>query len=217
MSDALTPTLLIGDTHADLDLYFRVIAEAESRHGRLPSVMVGDFGFGHLSPREARTVERFHRANPRHRFLRGNHDHPAIIADAPGFLVDGTVSGSVLILGGADGGLPGWRTEMTAADMARIREHLATLAQPPHVVISHDAPQEAAVALAAARGLGTDAPGASRTRQFLSEVMALLRPELWIFGHWHHAWEGRIGETHLRGMGFGEAFVLPLPWTPTVA
>lgn len=93
--------------------------------------------------------------------------------------------------------------------MARIREHLATLAQPPHVVISHDAPQEAAVALAAARGLGTDAPGASRTRRFLSEVMALLNPELWIFGHWHHAWEGRIGEMLLRGMRLGEAFVLP--------
>lgn len=177
MSEALTPTLMIGDTHADLDLYFRAIAEAESQHGRLPSIMVGDFGFGYLSSREAGTVERFHRANPRHRVLRGNHDDPAIIKDAPGNLADGTILGSVLFLGGADGGLSGRRTEMTDAEMVQIRQRLEGLAQPPRVVISHDAPQEVAEALSVARGLQIDPPKASRTRLFISKVLATLTPQ----------------------------------------
>ena len=48
MSEALTPTLMIGDTHADLDLYFRAIADAERQHGRLPSIMVGDLSLIHI-------------------------------------------------------------------------------------------------------------------------------------------------------------------------
>ena len=52
----------------------------------------------------------------------------------------------------------------------------------------------------------------SRTRLFLDEVLALLQPSLWLFGHWHHPWAHQDGRTHFRCVGYHEAFTLELPW-----
>ena len=100
----MTPTILIGDLHADIDAY----RTALRRYPGVPSIQVGDFGIGHLSPREAADVDRLHRARLPHRFIRGNHDHPAALAASHGWIADGTTSGSVLFLGGADYGATIW-------------------------------------------------------------------------------------------------------------
>jgi hypothetical protein len=211
----MVETLLIGDTHADVDGYFSLIFQAERARGRaLPSIHVGDYGFGSLSPGEERQVERFHRSNPRHCFLRGNHDRPSLIQGAPGYLNDGLICGSVLFLGGADGALRNWQTEISPDRMAEISTRLSHLGKLPTVVISHDGPQEAAELLFADRGLGGGPLAVSRTRAFLSEILALIHPQLWIFGHWHHAWAAQIGDTHFRALGFAEALTVPLPWIP---
>lgn len=212
----MVETLLIGDTHADVDGYFSLISRAERARGRaLPSIHVGDYGFGCLSSGEERQVEHFHRRNPRHFFLRGNHDRPSLIQNAPGYLSDGLICGSVLFLGGADGALRNWQTEIGPDRMAEISTCLSHLAELPTVVISHDGPQEAAELLFADRGLGGGPPAVSRTRAFLSEVLALVHPQLWIFGHWHHAWAAQIGDTHFRALGFAEALTVALPWKPS--
>lgn len=223
----MTPTILIGDIHADLAAARSLIAREEAMAGRrLPSVQVGDYGFGHWSPTEAREVQSFHARNRRHRFLRGNHDRLEYARNCPGFLSDGTIMGGVLLLGGADGASPGMgATEMPQSEMDLVLAELRMLPRKPSVVISHDAPQSIAQRIAAevahsaagsvTRALprnGTDLP-LSRTRAFLSEVWTLVQPDLWIFGHWHHAWAFDAGKTHFRAMGFQEAFTVPLPWS----
>ena len=211
----LVDTLIIGDTHADVGGYFALISRAERAKGKpLPSIHVGDYGFGSLSPGEEGRVERFHRTNPRHCFLRGNHDRPSLVQSALGYLDDGVISGSVLFLGGADGALRQWQTEISQDRMAEIRTRLSQMVELPTVVISHDGPQEAAELLCVDRELGGGPIGTSRTRPFLSEVLALIRPQLWIFGHWHYAWATQIGDTHFRALGFAEIITVPLPWMP---
>ena len=98
----MTPTILLGDIPADFAAAKRLIAREEARAGRrLPSVQVGDYGFGHWSPRERHEVGTYYALNRRHRFLRGNHDRLEDAQGCAGFLPDGTVVGSVLENGGA--------------------------------------------------------------------------------------------------------------------
>lgn len=222
----MTPTILIGDIHADFAAAKRLIAREEARAGRrLPSVQVGDYGFGHWSPAERREVGMFHARNRRHRFLRGNHDRLEDAQDCAGFLPDGTVIGGILFLGGADGAFPGiGDTEIGQDEMDQILRDLKQAHSKPSVIISHDAPQFIAERIAAeiahastgspsgARPAMAGALSTSRTRVFLSEVFAIVQPRLWIFGHWHHAWAHDEGDTHFRAMGFQEAFTVSLPW-----
>lgn len=215
----LVPTIVIGDTHADMDAYRRMIRAEEARvGGPLASIHVGDYGFGYFSSSEEREVLQFHRQHRQHRFIRGNHDAPDLIRVAPGFLPDGTVSGSVLFLGGAAGHLQGSDTEVSTKDADRILARLDEVKTGLSVVISHDAPQYVAQALwnamedRAARLPSEFRP--TRTRSFLADVAQVLQPQLWIFGHWHSPWEARFDETHFRAMGFQESFVMPLPWKP---
>lgn len=211
----MTPTIVIGDLHADLAAYRSAIR----RHGaRLPSIQVGDFGIGHFSEREVEEVQRLHRAHPGRRFIRGNHDRLPELPGTPGWIPDGTISGRVLFLGGAD---PGAATQIPASQAERLLVELAELADKPTVIISHDAPQAVAEQVfhhTAILGSGTADPGRgigpSRTRTFLTEVQNRVQPELWIFGHWHEAWQGQNGATTFRCMGFQESFILPLPWDP---
>lgn len=211
----MIPTIIIGDLHADLAAYRSAIRQ----HGsRLPSIQVGDFGIGHFSERELAEVQHLHQGHPGRRFIRGNHDHPAEVRVALGWIPDGTISGRVLFLGGAD---PGDATQLPAVQAEHLLTELAALAEKPSVVISHDAPQAVAEQVfrhTSIRGSGTAAPrrgiGPSRTRTFLAEVQNIVQPELWIFGHWHEAWQGQDGATTFRCMGFQESFILPLPWDP---
>jgi len=208
----LIETIIIGDTHADFDGYRQMIADAEQAHGRtLPSIHVGDYGFGWFAPQEERAVEAFHRRNPRHRFIRGNHDDPATIKVAPGYLLDGSISASVLFIGGAAGAIKDWETELTTDQMMAILASLKAMVKKPTVIISHEAPLEAAGPLCAnlARSLRP-----CRTKSFLSEVLTLVKPYLWLFGHWHHPWSADIGGTHFRALGYNESFTMPLPWQP---
>lgn len=222
----MTPTILLGDIHADFAAAKRLIAREEARAGRrLPSVQVGDYGFGHWSPRERHEVGTYYALNRRHRFLRGNHDRLEDAQGCAGFLPDGTVVGSVLFLGGAAGASLGMgEAEIPPHEMGQILLDLRQAPSKPSVVISHDAPQFIAqrIAMDVAKGstgsslaLAGNAAGkisTSRTQTFLAEVFAIVRPRLWIFGHWHHAWAYDEGDTHFRAMGFQEAFTVALPW-----
>lgn len=224
------PTIVVGDIHADFDAYQALLRREEARAGRrLPSIQMGDYGIGRGSDSEAREVRRFHLANRRHHFIRGNHDAPEEVVSAPGYIPDGTISGRVLFLGGADNprrGVRAWEdTEMAEEDMAEVLARLQVLPVRPDVVVSHDAPQ-AIVERLWTRGAsspgGTPQPRPSedglrpsRTRLLLDEVHAVLRPVLWLFGHWHEPWAYQDGPTHFRCVGYHEAFTVSLPWEPS--
>jgi hypothetical protein len=41
----------------------------------------------------------------------------------------------------------------------------------------------------------------SRTSQFLDHLLAVHRPRLWLFGHYHHDWSETIGPTRFICVG----------------
>lgn len=75
----------------------------------------------------------------------------------------------------------------------------------------YDQPAEAIGRAQIAKGLGLVT---SRTRLFLDEVLRVVQPSLWLFGHWHYPWAIQVGPTHFRCVGYQEAFTLALPWRP---
>jgi len=64
----------------------------------------------------------------------------------------------------------------------------------PHTMVTHDCPESVADAMMARHNLSkfTDP---SRTRQAFQSMFELHRPRLWIFGHWHHSFDGVIDGT----------------------
>lgn len=224
-----TPTVVVGDIHGDLDTYRALLRREETAAGGpLPSIQVGDYGVGLVSEVESREIRRFHLARPRHRFIRGNHDDPDEVMAVAGFIPDGTIMGRVLFLGGAAGSSGGPQplrnTEMDEEAMAETLDRLRGMAVRPDVIVSHDAPQSIAaqlwseIAAASGQGQPRGARGlglvTSRTRLFLDEVLRVVQPSLWLFGHWHHPWAFQTGATHFRCVGYQEAFTLALPWRP---
>src|SRR5260221_1403513 len=95
-------TIFIGDIHGDISSYERIV-----NHFRKPSVQIGDFGFGFGYMREEHNYIDW---RPDERFIRGNHDNPAVCAAQNGYIPDGTIEGNTMYLGGAWSIDHAWRT-----------------------------------------------------------------------------------------------------------
>lgn len=205
---------IIGDVHAQVDrenLVSRVGSPyVEIISGATWSVQIGDMGDGETYDFLRASVD-----VGRHRFFPGNHDHydrlpPHSLGDfgavALGgvefFFVRGAASSdrTRLVQLGRELGRTLWfeQEELTEQQMAAARQ--AYLAAQPRIVLSHDAPTEIArhAWQHASRYRALD-PSAdhrpSRTNTFLDELWEQHAPQLWLFGHHHHNWQYRHGQT----------------------
>lgn len=182
----------IGDVHGKMDRYLSLVVGADQ------SIQVGDFGAGFVPLPQAHDSA----MDPaRHRFIRGNHDNPAVCAEHPAWIPDGTAetlpSGTrIFYLGGATSvdrhsrveGVEWWPDEelSIAAGYAALDTYEAEVAsagRPFDVVVTHECPESIArVIFKTRRDKLTDC---SRTRQLLDGMLASSAPKTWIFGHWH--------------------------------
>ena len=186
----------IGDTHANFRLY-RAVATAPVETDDwtnkifVPSIQVGDFGMGFNTAPPILA--------PEHRFIRGNHDNPQLCAEHPNWIADGSVedlpSGAKMILiGGAFSVDKDMRVEgdeqLPQAALKRLCEVYGDVK--PTVMVTHDCPEVVAWDLF---------PGhmkfryPSRTRQAFQTMLAIHKPERWIFGHWHRSRNTVVGST----------------------
>jgi len=172
---------LIGDVHGHFDAWRRIAAGAER------SVQVGDFGAG-FAPLPESVAGR--------RFIRGNHDDPALCRASPDWIPDGTVEDGILFVGGGESTdrlkrIPGrdwWPDEeLSLPELSAIIDRHA--AETPRVVVSHDGPSVATAHFTVRR------KDSSRTSQALDAMLALHAPALWVFGHWHLPLDTTIGPT----------------------
>jgi Calcineurin-like phosphoesterase len=205
----------IGDTHAKFPLY-RAIAtapvETDDPTNKIfvPSIQVGDFGMGFkTAPILA----------PEHRFIRGNHDNPQLCAEHPNWIADGAVEdlpsgGKMMLIGGALSadkemrveGVTWWQgEELPQAALNRLTEVYADVK--PTVMVTHDCPEVVAWDLF---------PGhmkfyyPSRTRQAFQMMLAIHKPDRWIFGHWHKGRNTVIGSTQFICLDELEYMDIPL-------
>ena len=159
--------LFVGDVHGKLEYL---------PNGRR-FVQVGDMGVGFVNVPE----------NPRMRFIRGNHDNPALCQTHPNFIGDWKLVNRVLFIGGAGSIDRAWRTE----DVDWWRDEELNKAQMDAVldidpwgvdaVVAHDAPR------AVYDQILDGKPAYDRfvTPKFLDAVLERFEPSIWVCGHFH--------------------------------
>ncbi len=163
----------IGDVHGKMGEYLHII------DGCTESVQVGDFGAGFVT---------LPALGPAHRFIRGNHDSPAVCRQHPNWIQDGTHENGVFFVGGAKSidrayrieGISWWPDEeLSYAELTGIVDEYAKWQ--PEVMVTHDCPEVIANALFGGFKINVD----SITRQALDVALNAHAPKTWIFGHWH--------------------------------
>lgn len=170
----------IGDIHGKMHAYTSICDSSPN-----PTIQVGDYGMGFVDnwilPSQAK----------QHRFIRGNHDSPAVCKQQLNYIEDGTIEDGVMFIGGADSidkqwrvsGFDWWEDEQLSmeqlGDMIQLAED-----QKPSVLITHDAPDFIADYICQSRGWPKYNDD-DRTRKAFNVLYGQHRPKLHIFGHWH--------------------------------
>lgn len=206
---------LVGDIHGGFNEYsFFTLGVGRTRHMGDPvppeySIQIGDFGIGFNSPYWHESVRDWMKEHTCHRFIRGNHDDPAMCKTMPGYIEDGTVEGDVMFIGGAwsidhtfrTPGVDWWRDEELSIEELNHMFDIYVKTK-PRVMITHDCPTQVAYEMFISKGLGL---GASliktRTGEALQAMFEEHQPEQWVFGHWHHTKQMNINGTTFQCLG----------------
>lgn len=200
---------LIGDVHGKFGRYGTLLRKAQEE--AIDTIQVGDMGVGFRHPSGVREGDWAN--NPpyhlmtrsgRHRFIRGNHDNPLACKMHSQWITDGTIEDDVMFVGGGVSidkalrieGYTWWPDEeLSTRELACLIEVYACAR--PRVMITHDCPEGVALRLLDRLmprrifGLSkTDFP--SRTRETFEAMLAVHKPELWVFGHWHTSFNEEI-------------------------
>jgi hypothetical protein len=207
---------LVGDIHGGFNEYsFYDLGVGRTRHMGDPvppehSVQVGDFGIGFYTPYWHDAVNDWMKKNPGHRFIRGNHDDPAMCKTMAGYIPDGTIEGDVMYVGGAWSidqahrveGVTWWRDEELSVDelnklVDRFVQHK------PRVMITHDCPTQVAWDMFISRGNARSGFGQLKTRtaEAFQAMWEMHQPEEWYFGHWHFTRDLTLHGTKFQCLG----------------
>lgn len=175
----------IGDVHGKFSTYGKIIKDHPD------TIQVGDMGVGFFSWPHGEA-----QANPPYtrmvasnaRFIRGNHDNPAICARHTQCIRDGHVEGDMMFIGGASSidrmyrieGFTWWPTEeLSQVEMFRIAEIYERTK--PRIMVTHEAPISAIAQIPHTHHFGDN----SRTQQFLQSLWNSHKPQIWVHGHHH--------------------------------
>lgn len=180
--------ILIGDTHGKIEKLVRIV-------DKLPLgkrvVQLGDMGLGFAGVHLPHLRNNF-------QFIRGNHDSPSLCQNHANYLGEyGYLSDEkTFYIGGAFSidrahrveGISWWcDEELSTTELNKAVEFYT--ASKPRIVISHECPSKAGVAML--RALSGPYFAAkqdccnSRTSQALQAMFDVHQPEQWVFGHYH--------------------------------
>jgi hypothetical protein len=211
-------TRIVGDIHGKvMDYKFYSLGIGRTRSGKEISVdrsiQLGDFGMGFAkSPYWNENMQQWFEDNPGHRFIRGNHDDPAVCKTMPGYIPDGRVEGHSMFIGGAwsidhawrTAGVNWWEDEECSIEQFNQLIDTYTIVR-PRVMFTHDCPTEAAIELFQKSGLLFGGAGAklenTRTASALQAMYEIHQPDFWFFGHWHHTVDMKLGNTRFHCLG----------------
>lgn len=207
----MTLTRLIGDIHGKVnDCKTYAIDKFEG-----PTIQIGDFGIGFgQGDYWLNSVSEFHKLGG-HRFIRGNHDNPALCKTMPSYIADGTVENDVMYIGGAwsidnPNAPPGWyqRTENYDwwADEECSDEQFEQMLEvyktvKPRVMITHDCPAKVSYPMFWGSGFIKGPVYPNRTSAWFDMFIDAHEPEEWYFGHWHKTMAHKHGRTMFQCIG----------------
>lgn len=204
-------TRIIGDIHGNWNDYQIITNPIDNTIER--SIQVGDFGIGFNGPYWHDRVNKFHQANPNHRFIRGNHDNPSMCKnDMCGYIKDGTVENDVMYVGGAWSIDYAYRTEnrdwwadeeLSYVELDRMIEIYSIMK--PRVMITHDCPLSVSNEMFVKKGKTfSGRQYSTRTGQALQSMFEIYQPEFWYFGHWHDTQNMVIEGTSFQCVGISD-------------
>ena len=181
----------IGDVHGKWDGYKEIIADCGE------SIQVGDFGVAFRpygsEPYDNGPIVGFP-SDPvfpeGHRFIRGNHDNPAVCAKHPNWIADCTVEGDNMFVGGAysidkDYRTPGidWWDDEELSYPALNRMIDTYEEVKPRIMVTHECPEEVARHVFPFYVAGQYP---SSTRDAFQQAFTIHKPEIWLHGHFHY-------------------------------
>ena len=189
----------IGDVHGKYDQYKRILAQGPN------TIQVGDMGVGFRRWPHGEVY-----GNPphyamvphNHRFIRGNHDNPAVCVQHSQWIKDGHIEDGMMFVGGATSidkefrrpEFSWWRDEECSQELLdELRDKY--VAAKPQVMVTHDCPEFVAHELFKRHYKVDLEPGSTRTRRALEQMWHLHRPKLWVFGHWHESRDVMVEST----------------------
>ena len=172
----------IGDIHGNFQMYKALIANCDE------TIQIGDLGLGYAKFNTMYLPVGMERMTGWHRFIRGNHDNPAVCKKHDWYLGDyGYLPDKdIFYLGGAatpEWGKKGWGGEWFEDEEQTIVELNKALDMyekvKPQIVVAHECPQEITQTVIA------QYPDPTRTGQVLQAMFEIYQPDYWVFGHYH--------------------------------
>jgi len=169
----------VGDIHGN----YKPLIDAANCEYQV--IQVGDFGAGFVDIPELPSNVRW---------IRGNHDDPAIAKMHPQWIPDGHYENGILFVGGAYSidrdrrhlGISSWEDEeLSYGELNDIIDKAIDLK--PHTIVSHEAP------LCFLEQFGFCEP--SRTSLALNSIYQEVKPNLWVFGHHHRSIKTKMDNT----------------------
>lgn len=185
----MTQMLLIGDIHGKWNQYIDILRE----HRPENSVQLGDFGIGFHGedPEKVKQLKSdMNEFGDNNKFIRGNHDNLSVCKTHESWIPDATFDDDhgIFYLGGALSidrairyeGIDWWGDEELSYDELYSAIDVYEKSK-PRIVLSHECPED----IIGYMMNYYKAEFQSRTRQALSSMWSIHKPELWVFGHWH--------------------------------
>jgi len=185
--------IFIGDVHGNWQEYAAICRRSEQ------TLQLGDFGIGFHGDEDP---EPHTLADPSvHRFLRGNHDNPAVCREREGCLPDWGFDKEMDLFWVSGGfsidyeyrtpGLNWWSDEeISYEELMTVIE--AYKEAKPRIVASHECPSEAQFTMfphTSKREIR------NRTKEAFQAMFEAHQPEFWVFGHYHCKALAEIGST----------------------
>lgn len=174
-------------------------------------IQVGDMGIGFD---DSGKLETWLGQNPGVRFIRGNHDNPALCRAHPRYMGDYGVWKGVFFLGGANSidahlrtpGLDWWPDEQLSQDeLTQAVDHYKVVR--PQIVVSHDCPHRVKQTMFGKMFEG-EKFRPTPTSLAMGEMLKFHQPKMWIFGHWHQNKVMAGFRTAFVCLGIGSAFTV---------
>ena len=204
----------VGDSHGRWKELRKIIRKYEDSD---LIISVGDVGFG-FHPKDIK------RQFPKNfKFIRGNHDDPAICRAKPNYLGDTshfcygpTISDIAFCISGAESidrhlrteNVDWWADEQLSISQLQDAIDWAVKWK-PRMIISHDAPLSLYNNLTKGK-FEANGDKASRTANALQILFEQMQPELWIFGHFHNSFDEVINGTRFKCLAELETFTLEI-------
>lgn len=186
----------IGDVHGKFTSYKKIIKAHPN------TIQVGDMGVGFpkLTQRWDDGVEAIRLSSPPFdqmkesgaRFIRGNHDYPAMCKKHKFYIPDMTIEDNMMFVGGGlsidkkfrTPEIDWWPDEELSYNELNLMLDIYETSK-PEIMVTHDCPDEIVPTIAMLCNYEIKVKFPSITRQAFDAALSIHKPKLWVFGHWH--------------------------------